>query len=274
MDSKNNYPLLEESYKNRFRFEFGTTSYIYPDYLVKNVRLLGPFLDQIELLLFESKRDSLPSEKDMAEIKRMGEEMEVSFNVHLPLDVSLTEESETSAQKAMEACRRVIGLCSQLKPFTWTLHLPFGEENRDRDTVSRWRERTYRRMEHFLKNNIEPSRFSIENLSYPFEWIAPVISDFGLSVCLDIGHLILYELGRPEAFFNQYHESIVIIHLHGVENGRDHISLDRMNPQNLHEVMGILERFKGIVSLEIFSFEDLTRSLTVLKNWHKLIKPD
>ena len=48
----------------------GTTSFIYPDHYARNVQLIGPFFDEIELLFFESRfEDSLPSRKDIQELK-------------------------------------------------------------------------------------------------------------------------------------------------------------------------------------------------------------
>ena len=46
--------LLSKSYKGRFPFTLATTSFIYPDDYVPNVRRLGPYLDEIELLCYES----------------------------------------------------------------------------------------------------------------------------------------------------------------------------------------------------------------------------
>jgi hypothetical protein len=46
------YPALNKSYKGLFPFNIGTTSFIYPDDYVPNVKMLGPYLGNIELLLF------------------------------------------------------------------------------------------------------------------------------------------------------------------------------------------------------------------------------
>ena len=48
------YPSLAKSYKGLYPFRLGTTSFIYPDQYVPNVKSVGPFVDEIELLLFES----------------------------------------------------------------------------------------------------------------------------------------------------------------------------------------------------------------------------
>ena len=56
------YPALPKSYKGIFPFKIGTTSFIYPDGYVQNVKMLAPYLDEIELILFESAPGSLPTD--------------------------------------------------------------------------------------------------------------------------------------------------------------------------------------------------------------------
>ena len=53
------YPTLPKSYKGLFPFKIGTTSYIYPDGYIPNVEALAPYLEEIELLLFESSPANL-----------------------------------------------------------------------------------------------------------------------------------------------------------------------------------------------------------------------
>ena len=66
--------------------------------------------------------------------------------------------------------------------------------------------------------------------------------------------------------FNKYAHRTSIIHLHGVENGRDHTTLERLSEKFIEPVLTILKSFTGIVSLEIFSFENLNSSLKFLEN--------
>ena len=63
-----------------------------------------------------------------------------------------------------------------------------------------------------------------------------------------------------------------MLHLHGVENGRDHLALDRLSEQLASTVLQILKKFTGVVSLEVFSFEDLSSSLNFFENhWDKAL---
>jgi sugar phosphate isomerase/epimerase len=109
---------------------------------------------------------------------------------------------------------------------------------------------------------------SIETLDYPFDWVKPIIMDFNLSVCLDLGHLMIYGYDMASAF-EQYADRTAVIHLHGVENGQDHIALDHLSTKQTDAVMRILQKFRGTVSLEVFCFEHLKKSLAFLeKCWN------
>ena len=73
--------LLPRSLKNCHPFRLGTTSFIYPAGYAENVKLLGPYIDAVEVLAFESRwPDSLPSEADIAELVRLGEEHDLCYN--------------------------------------------------------------------------------------------------------------------------------------------------------------------------------------------------
>jgi hypothetical protein len=76
------YPSLARSYKGIFPFKLGTTSFIYPDHYIPNVKMLGPYLDEIELLLFESlPADALPSKAVIAELSDLAREYDLTYNI-------------------------------------------------------------------------------------------------------------------------------------------------------------------------------------------------
>jgi len=116
---------------------------------------------------------------------------------------------------------------------------------------------------------IELKRISIETLSYPFEWIEDMITEFGFSICLDIGHMLIY--GQDlRGYLKKYLPQTSIIHLHGIENGVDHLGIDRLNGRIVDLILSELQNFTGILSVEVFSFDDLKNSLEVLEQrWGK-----
>ncbi len=264
------YPTLPQSYKGIYPFKLATTSFIYPDHMIPNIKLLGPYLDEIELLFFESTPSSLPSRQEIKEMGLLAQEFDLSYNVHLPLDISLSDPDAALRQTALEANSRIIDLTAPLAPSTYTLHLPYDGTDIDPEQTTKWHEFVRQSMQQLLACGIEPRSFSIETLDYPFEWIEPIVIDLNLSVCIDLGHLMVYGF-EPDTVFKRYSRITSIIHLHGVENTRDHLALDRLSARKTNIIMGILKQFSGIVSLEVFSFDRLVSSLAFLEqHWQRI----
>jgi sugar phosphate isomerase/epimerase len=265
------YPLLQKCYKGVFPFRLGTTSYIYPDQIVPNVAKLAPFLDEIELVLFESEgQDNYPGEMELRDMMNFCLKGEVSFNIHLPIDLFLGDKNEEIRSRGVSVVKRVINRTLCLKPSLYTLHFDLRDKNgREESDIDAWRGRIIRSASEITKWGIEPSRISIETLSYPFEWIEDIVREFGFSICLDIGHLLVsrQEIAR---YLENYLSKTSIIHLHGVENGVDHLGIDRLNGKMVDLIVSKLQRFTGVLSVEVFSFEDLKNSLEVLEQrWEK-----
>jgi len=102
------YPRLSKSYKTRFPFRIATTSYIYPDNILPNVQALAPYLDEIELILFESSKESLPSDADINTLSVIGQEETLTYNVHLPLDCYLGDIDQQVRENAVATIQKII----------------------------------------------------------------------------------------------------------------------------------------------------------------------
>jgi len=266
------YPTLPKSYKRAYPFKIGTTSFIYPDHIIPNIRKLGPYLDEIELLIFESTPDSLPTGHEIKKIGRLAEEFDLTYNVHLPIDISLSAPDPDLRQAGLETVRQIIDLTMPLSPSTCTLHLPYHGAGTDPQWINKWREVVYQSMQQLVDSGINAEKISIETLTYPLEWIDNIINDFNFSVCIDIGHLLVHGFDM-EAVFNKYCRITSIIHLHGIENKKDHLALDKLSTNSADIIMRILKRFGGVVSLEVFSYSNLLSSLNFLENsWRKHAK--
>ena len=88
---------------------------------------------------------------------------------------------------------------------------------------------------------------------------------WGLRSAWIVGHLLLH--GREMAdVMRRFSSCVSILHLHGVDGGRDHLALDRLPPPSAEAVLKVLSGFKGIVSLEVFNFDDLSASLSGWRN--------
>ena len=260
---------LPKSYKGLYPFKIGTTSFIYPDHYLPNVKMLGPYLNEIELLLFESAYDSLPSKHEINELSMLAKEFDITYDIHLPLDIYLGDKNPIIRRRAFESVQHVIDLTLPLMPSVYILHLSFNEDLSKTDNINKWQEHIYESMDKLLSTGIKSRSIAIENLMYPFEWVEEVISSLNLSVCIDIGHLILMNAEIKETF-DKYCNRTPIIHLHGVKNNLDHLSLDKLTDNEASDIMEILKGYAGVVIIEVFSYDNLQASLKYLeKYWNQ-----
>ena len=262
----NQYPPLAKSYKGRYPFKIGTTSFIYPDDYLPNVLMLGPFLDEIELLLFESRAaDALPPQTVIAELCRLARKFNLSYNVHLPTDISISDPNPARQHLAVETMKRVLDLVRPLDPSALILHIPLGEISSDEPALAEWRDRVYHNLAKILAGLENKHAIAIETLDYPLDLLEDVIADLEVAVCLDLGHLMRYGYDLIKVY-ERYGSRTGVLHLHGIENGRDHLALDRLSGKLASAVLQVLKRFSGVVSLEVFCFEDLNSSLKFIEN--------
>lgn len=262
-------PFLTKSYKGFYPFRIGTTSYIYPDLYAPNVRMLGPFLDEIELLLFESGPvASLFSKTVIADLQHLSREFNLTYNIHLPTDIAISHPNPERRERDIAKLLKVFERVEHLSPATCTLHVPFSAETSEGASVGKWRDIVYSSLAKIVKSGVPAAGIAIESLDYPFTWVEDVIQELKLSICMDIGHLFIQGLDIL-AFFTKYADAVAIIHLHGVQNGKDHLPLDRLPASRLKAVLEILKKFKGTVSLEVFDYNYLQTSLDFLETyWH------
>ncbi len=105
-------------------FRLGTTSYIIPDDILPNVRYLAGKVQDVELVLFEVDHDlsNLPSPDVIKELARLSKENDLTYTVHLPLDLRLGAGGEETHLSLVKA-RKVIELTRPLNPWAFVVHL-------------------------------------------------------------------------------------------------------------------------------------------------------
>ena len=251
---------LGRSYRARYPFRLGTTSFIVPDDYLPNVRQLAPFFDEVELLFFEA----VPGGLDLRLIEALAAlkaETGIGYNVHLPVDLPLCGADAPSRRKAAAVMADALRRSAVLAPSTFTLHLPYTPVDRRRDACRRWQTWVCDSLARVLdRAGTAGAQLSVETLDYPLEWLDAPIDRFDLRVCLDTGHLALAGVDLTAAY-RHWASRCTIIHLHAAASGRDHLPLDQLAPNTALAVSGILAGFTGTVSLEVFSLEALKRSL-------------
>ena len=74
-----------------FPFRLGTSSYIIPADILPNAHYLAGKVKDIELILFEvdDGPNNLPSPEVIEELEQIAREQDLTYTVHLPLDLKL-----------------------------------------------------------------------------------------------------------------------------------------------------------------------------------------
>ena len=261
--------------KQQFPFRLGTTSYIIPAGIMPNIEYLRDKVDDVELVLFESdEMSNLPSAEDIERLAEMAGAHDLTYSVHLPLDVYLGHEDSDVRERSVQKCLRVIELTESLGPSAYVMHAEAGERV-DVNGFSEAGKRAF--AEHvasslerlFSATGVPPAEFCVETLNYPLDIVGEVISSFGLSVTLDVGHLELY--GFPvEEHLRRYLPLARVFHMHGIRDGKDHNGLQHMRAETLDTVVRALCEApdpKRVFTMEIFSEPDLLSSCETMARY-------
>ena len=269
VSSDQSYARLPKSYKNLFPFRICAPSFIYPAHWITNIRLLGPYLDEIEILCFDSGREAdFPSKDDIDQMAKLADKHAISFNMHLPIDISPGSPDSDIRRGAIDIIMRTYRLAAPLNPTACIFHLPLDVTTTDQTELNCWRQRLEKSIETLLLEGIPSQSLSVETLDYPLEWIRPIIETFDLTVCLDVGHLLDHGIDW-QAEYCKWANRINMVHLHGVQNHHDHRCLDLLSQSVFTGILATLKSFTGTISIEVFSFDDLKRSLAYFeRHWH------
>ncbi len=251
--------MMPTSLKQRYPFRLATTSFVHPAEYSVNVRRLAPLVDEIELLFLE--RDHLPSGVEISELKELAGSLDIAYNIHLPMDISLADTSPTIRSRSRDAIFKTMEQVAPLNASTHTLHLTFQEPDNLPETVKSWQECAAGSLAELLGRIPTAShRLSVETLDFPPMWLAPIVMQLDLPVCMDVGHVIRFGFDLRETL-NLFARRIAIFHLHGVTGTRDHRALNHLPSKYRKMVASVLKNFSGSVSLEVFSYQDLMDSL-------------
>jgi sugar phosphate isomerase/epimerase len=252
-----------------YPFRLGTTSYIIPDDILPNARYLAGKVRDIELILFEvdDGPNNLPSPEVINELSEIAQENDLTYTVHLPLDLKLGEDGSERDQSLVKA-KRVIDCTRELNPWAYVLHLD-GKSVRtstDIEQIKRWQDHSVRALEIVSEWAGGAEKLAVENLeTYPLDFIQPVLDRIPVSRCVDVGHLWL-DGHDPVPYLRAALPHTRVIHIHGIAE-RDHCSLAFMPQQKVRAVFDELLRanYDGVLTLELFSEEDFISSLDVIE---------
>ena len=133
--------------------------------------MLGPFLDEIELLCFESHPSSLPSPTTIRELESLAREFRFTYNVHLPSDLDPGSPERKEQNRFIESILRVMDLTRPLEPTTYILHLPYNQAPIGSICDKAWQDRISDSLRRLRDAGVQCPALSVETLDYPLEWI-------------------------------------------------------------------------------------------------------
>jgi sugar phosphate isomerase/epimerase len=230
-----------------------TPSWVIPGTYAENLRFLEDKTEirGVELLFFIYNDETKAQlDSDWAEIRRYGKRF--IFTAHLPERLSVEHEE----------------LVARLAPMVrhFIVHPSARNPGAQAKLLSKWTERYGRSKDGICR---EGPLFLAENVAPGLlEGLLPHLgAETGL--CMDTGHLLL-DGKNPVDFFAVHRGRIREIHLHGVDrkaalrDGRlsDHRRL-RGDETWLTELLPLLRDYRGLINLEVFSWEEAEAGIRV-----------
>ena len=248
-------------------FRRGCTSYVIPDDILPNVRYMAPFVDDIEIVLFESEEiGNLPDSSVIAELARLSAIHNLSYTVHLPTDIAGIADSPSAHRRFVSQAQRIVELFAETDPWAYIVHLEGHEQFLPGNHTDHFHRKSLDLIQDLIRTTgIPPSSFAVENLCYPWTCNPPLALETGCSLCTDIGHLMMTGSDLDTALETMLPLTRVI-HLHGIHNGKDHSSLAWMKENHafMSSLKTHLSRYTGVLTLEVFEESDTFTSLATL----------
>jgi sugar phosphate isomerase/epimerase len=254
-------------------FRIGTTSYILEDDLAANAGFIASHVDEMELVLFdlESGISNLPNVEMQKSLQTINANMGLVYTLHLPLDLSLRDggRSRELAKKVLESARTlpVFGVVAHIEGWYW-------QENdsscQDSELFALWVDEA-RQLVRWLSDQVsEDWQVCIENTEgFPAEKLVNLTTGLPVHLCIDIGHLLKEKYLDPLGYVRNHLAESRIIHLHGLDaNGTDHQSVALLSETFLDQLLTMLieVKYDGVLTMEVFGFDDFKSSLQTIKN--------
>lgn len=256
--------------KHSFPFYSGTTSYIYPfetDNLIGNVKALSDSVDIIQLLFFgKNYLDKLLTKKNLHALQKIQKEKSIKYCIHLPTDFDLLNPIQDNLEEALTRIQKIIKACKDLEVDYYILHIDRCENFTYPKII--WNKKTKQSFSKALHSIAalfaDPKCLCIENTSCSLKVVKNEIEATNVSVCCDIGHLMI----KGESFeqmFNLFKDRTPVMHIHGVKNNKDHIALPCSPAADLEILQRFLKSYQGTVILEVFNEKDFRDSALWMK---------
>lgn len=260
----------------------GATAMVYGFDMVQNLRRLAPHVRHAELLLYcTPAENNFPSHAEIHALYILAQDLGITLSVHLPSMLDLVTASAARRRENRDLLCGLIHNLESLHPTGYVLHLGphaptltakpdaylYADTARD---LTYWYDTGIQALTELQKATGLGLRLLVENLDFSPLLLQPFLFLDLVGLCFDVGHVWLGNEDLTAAFIplTQY---IREIHLHGVFNGMEHLSLTALRPERLAEFNALIlrQQYAGPVNLEIFSPEDFMTSLDCWANIYK-----
>ncbi|MBS3780401.1 MAG: hypothetical protein KGY41_08400 [Desulfovermiculus sp.] len=225
-------------------------SFIWPARVGENCRRLQGLVDEAALVFFQTQGCL---EYDQEDLPPWMVNLDLSYHLHLPLDLPWEQGGEATADAAVALADKV-AFC---RPWGYVLHPP-----RETRTFLSFHRR-------WCYHGLSSSSLILENIEdNDLTSIMPAVVETECRICLDFGHLIAY--GQWKLLDEvSLHNRLCMLHVYAPVGGHSHKSLTELSVRDHHTLMSLLAVLPttGVVVLEVFSWPDLQSSLDIFSLW-------
>jgi sugar phosphate isomerase/epimerase len=246
--------------------------------LVENVTKLSQVVTHVEIVLFQTPDlHNIPDEQTINTVKEILAEKNLTCSVHLPASLEVAAEDIRKRNSAAQTAAEIVEHMDTLNPTNYVLHVPITAptltaqpgcyiHEHQLSQYDAWSERALRALAEMQTRTGLNQRLLVENINFSPAFLEPLWREGLCAFCLDIGHLLL---GRESAGYHlqRYLPVIKEIHLHGVIEWDEHLSLDVLPMERVRAWLQLLEKFRftDIMNLEVFDPQDLEKSMCMVE---------
>lgn len=259
-----------KSYRNLFPFRIGTTSFILPvkeENLLSNAGFLRDIFDMVQLLFFGREYlGEILTPGIMKGLRNIREESGLSYTVHLPSDLELLDPSPGSLGASIDVIERVMEETEGMGITGYVLHVDRLHHGVPRVACDRETIELFHGTMDAIGERLgaRAAGILIENTTYDLAGFASPVLEGPCGVCMDLGHLLLHG-HDPGRFLDVFGSRVGEVHLHGVEGGRNHRALARLDQATEALIAGFLHGGEAPVILEVYNLVDLVKTAACLE---------
>ncbi len=269
----------------RAPFNIGAPSMVFGEDLIQNVYLLAGIVGHIEIVLFHTPdMHNIPRPREIKHLKRMGEEKNITYSVHLPASFEIASNDKNIREVSIQLAGDIITRMNALHPLHHIIHVPFTTPTltpqpdayftpNDEMQFYEWTPLALNSLKVLKDAAGQGTKILVENINYSPVFLEPFLQRGLCGLCMDVGHLLLGRENVMDALKN-YLDKTEEIHLHGVMGYEEHLSLSVLPGERVAKWVRFLRQsaYRGIVNLEVFTLGDLEESISILSETFPIVK--